>query len=248
MLRAALGLSLSWLLLVAAAVGAMDFTSLDARMARGDVAAPLQRLQQWCDTNPASCAILWRMAQCYYEMARGAEDDAQKDKLLRQAEQLARQAVTVAPNNDEGYKWLAIVLGARAADCSIGDQVRLSREVRENVEKALVLEPDDDISLLVLSRWHYKVASLGIWSRALVRIVYGGLPDASLEQAEVLLLRAIAQHDRIAHRYALAKVYKRMGRDEAAQEQLQKALLLPVTFPEEAEDLEKAQAKLEYWS
>lgn len=248
MLRAAFGLSLSLLLLMAASVGAMDFTSLDARMAQGEVAVPLQRLQQLCAANPASCAILWRMAQCYYEMARVEADCSQKQTLLRQAEQWARQAVTVAPKDDEGYKWLAIVLGMRAADSSVGEQVKLSREVRENIEKALDLQPDDDISLLVFSRWHYKVASLGIWSKAWVHLVYGGLPDASLEQAEALLLRAIAQHDRIVHRYALAKVYKRMGRREAALEQLQRALLLPVTFPEEADDLIKVRAKLERWS
>jgi hypothetical protein len=54
-------------------------------------------------------------------------------------------------------------------------------------------------------------------------------------------------HDRVAHRYNLAKVYERQGRQEEAKTQLQKALLLPVTFPEEAEEQEKSRDKLQKW-
>jgi hypothetical protein len=119
--------------------------------------------------------------------------------------------------------------------------------VKENIDKALALDPKDDISLLVLSRWHYKVASLGIWSRAVVKMVYGGLPPASMKKSEELLLRAIAIKDRISHRYNLAKVYNQMGMREDALRQLRVALTLPVTFPEESENLEKAKRKLVSW-
>jgi tetratricopeptide (TPR) repeat protein len=143
---------------------------------------------------------------------------------------------------------MAIALGAQADDAGVRTQIQLSRRVKENIDKALALDPNDDISLLVLSRWHYKVASLGIWSRAVVRVVYGGLPPASMNKSEELLLRAISIKDRIAHRYNLAKVYNQMGRREDALRQLRLALVLPVTFPEEADDLEKARRKLNSWN
>jgi len=126
-------------------------------------------------------------------------------------------------------------------------QIRLSREVKESIEKAIALAPDDDIAYLVLSRWHYKVSALGIVARTYASIVYGGLPEASLGEAEKLLLHAIALSDRIAHRYNLAKVYERMDRREDAKAQLQMALLLPVTFPEEAEAQAKSRDKLQAW-
>jgi hypothetical protein len=96
----------------------------------------------------------------------------------------------------------------------------------------------------VLSRWHYKVSGLGVIARTFARIIYGGIPEASLAEAEKLLLHAIALRDRISHRYNLAKVYDRMELNEDKKIQLQKALLLPVTFPEEAEELQKAREKL----
>jgi hypothetical protein len=61
------------------------------------------------------------------------------------------------------------------------------------------------------------------------------------------LLQAIKLHDRIAHRYNLAKVYARMERMEDAKAQLKMALLLPVTFPEETKEKRKAGEKLQKW-
>ncbi len=198
-------------------------------------------------TGKAQEIPLWRKAYDQYELGRTSSDPRNKSAHFRRAEAFAQQAIKTDPRNDEGYKWLAVALGAQAEDVNVREQIRLSRMVKENIEKALALDPDDDISLLVLSRWHYKVASLQPWTRAFVRFVYGGLPPASLEKAESLLLRAIAIKDRISHRYSLAKVYHAMGRREAALAQLRQALKLPVTFPEETEDLEKARKKLINW-
>jgi hypothetical protein len=143
---------------------------------------------------------------------------------------------------------LAIALGAQAKESDTEAQIRLSREVKESIEKAIVLAPEDDIAYLVLSRWHYKISALDFFARTFAKLVYGGLPESSLGDAQQLLWRAIALRDRIAHRYNLAKVYERMNRREDAKAQLQLALLLPVTFPEEAEELEKARDKLKAWT
>ena len=234
------------LFFVGTAVGA-DLTSIDTLLAHGEAEKALQKLQDETGAAGDDEAILWRKARGHYELGRISENAQERADHLGRAEGLARQAIEVNPQSDEGYKWLAIALGAQAEDADVETQIRLSRRIKENIEKALALDPDDDISLLVLSRWHYKVASLGFWSRTIVRLVYGGLPDASFEKAEALLWQAIAEKDRIAHRYSLAKVYDRMGRRAAAIAQLRLALRLPVTFPEEAEDLEKARRKLENW-
>ena len=74
-----------------------------------------------------------------------------------------------------------------------------------------------------------------------------GAMTLTQKKAEELLLQAIEIHDRIAHRYNLAKVYKRMDRQEEAMEQLRLTLLLPVTFPEEVSDKEKAKRKQQSW-
>ena len=232
---------------VAGRSAGIEFAPVDALLSQGEPRAALERLQALETSAALKDEVLWRKARVHYELARISREDGGRPDHLRRAEDSARQAIAAAPQSDEGYKWLAIALGARAEHADVKTQIELSRRIRENIEKALTLDPEDDISMLVLSRWHYKVASLGFWAKTFVRLVYGGLPEASLERAEELMWQAIAQKDRIAHRYNLAKVYHRMGEREAALEQLCQALTLPVTFPEEVEDLEKARRKLERW-
>jgi tetratricopeptide (TPR) repeat protein len=188
---------------------------------------------------------LWRMARTQYEMGRLAQSDDKAFAHFQEAEKYARATIAEAPDKSVGYKWLAITLGAQTKYADIETQVRQSREIKENIDKAISLDPDDDIAYLVLSRWHYKISALGFWARTFANIVYGELPKASLKDAEDLLLRAIKIHDRISHRYNLARVYDRMDRREDAKFQYGKALLLPVTFPEEAQEQEKARIRLQ---
>ena len=45
------------------------------------------------------------------------------------------------------------------------------------------LDPENEMAYHVRGRWHYGVADLNWIERAVVKTVYGGLPDASFEQA-----------------------------------------------------------------
>ena len=221
-----------------------SFASVDQLLNQGGNQQALQLLQKLPDTLPGK---LWRLSRVQYEMGRIAESKSQRLEFFHQAEKYSRAAIATDPNNSEGFKWLAIALGAQSKYSATKNQIHQSREIKENIEKSLELNPDDDISYLVLSRWNYKISALGFFSRAIVKIVYGGLPEASLDEAESLLWQAIKLHDRITHRYNLAKVYNRMGSRKDAIKQLHLALSLPVTFPEEIEEQSKAKRKLQKW-
>lgn len=219
-----------------------ELEKIDELLFQGENQLALQMLKELPADDPDSAETLWRLARVHYEMGRLEKE--RPFELFKQSEEYARATISEAPGNSEGYKWLAIALGAQAKFSDTKTQVRQSREIKESIEEAIVLNPEDDISYLVLSRWHYKVSGLGTLARTFAKIVYGGIPKASLAEAEDLLLQAIALHDRISHRYNLAKVYDRMGRNADAKAQLQNALRLPLTFPEEAEELEKSRKKL----
>lgn len=221
------------------------FEKIDDLLNQGENQQAWEILQRLPENGPDSAERLWRRARVQYEMGQVAEKKSVK--RYKSAEKYARAAIKDDPNNSESYKWLAIAIGAQSKYSGTKEQVRQSGEIKKYIEKAIELNPDDDISYLVLSRWHYKVSALGGVARTFAKVIYGGVPKASLKKAEELLLQAIEIHDRIAHRYNLAKVYKRMDRQEEAMEQLRLTLLLPVTFPEEVSDKEKAKRKQQSW-
>ncbi len=223
------------------------YQRVDELLAQGENQQAWELLREGADKDSSRGDIAWRMARTQYEMGRLAESGQQAMVFFQAAEEYAREAMQEAPNKSDGYKWLAIILGAQAKYTDTATQVRHSRELKNNIEKAIALNPDDDIAYLVLSRWHYKISELGFFVRAVANTVYGGLPEASLQESEKLLLQAIRLHDRIAHRYNLAKIYDRMDRPEDVKKQYQQAILLPVTFPEEVEEREKALRRLKNW-
>lgn len=218
---------------------------VDALLAQGENLQAMRLLQGFDLQGPEAEAALWRLSRTQYEMGRLEGSEQKALALFQEAEKYARAALAAAPGKSDGYKWLAIALGAQAKYTDTETQVRQSREIKTSIEKAITLNPDDDIAYLVFSRWHYKISGLGFLARTFVRMVYGEIPEASLNEAEKLLLQAIELHDRISHRYNLYKVYNRMDRDKDAKAQLEKALTLPVTFPEEAEEQAKAKRKLQ---
>jgi len=221
------------------------FQKVDELLTQGENQQAWEILQEHPEDSPYPAERLWRMARVQYEMGRLADKDVPKH--FKRAEKYARDAIAKNPNNSECYKWLAIALGAQSKYSDTKDQVRQSWEIKESIEKAIALNQDDDISYLVLSRWHYKVSALGGFARTFARVIYGGVPKASLEKSEELTLHAIKLHDRVAHRYNLAKIYNRMDREAEMLEQYRRALLLPVTFPEELKEKDKARKKLQNW-
>jgi tetratricopeptide (TPR) repeat protein len=224
----------------------VSLQTVDALLAQSENQQAWDVLQKLQGEDLPPEQILWRKARTQYEMGRLVKSDQDALKLFIEAEKYAREAVKASPDKSDGYKWLAISLGAQSKFVDTKTQVQQSREIKENIDRAIALAPDDDIAYLVLSRWHYKISGLSFFAKAFAKIIYGGLPDASLDEAEKLLQQAIGLHDRIAHRYNLGKVYDRMDRQKDANEQYQKALTLPVTFPEEAEELGKARNKLQH--
>lgn len=223
------------------------YQQIDLLIARGDYRQAWQQLGELPAAMENPDRKFWRMANVQCEMSRIAPPGENAVQYYQQAEKFARDAIASNPRCAQGYKWLAIALGARARASDTQTQIQLAAEIKENIEKSIALAPDDDISYLVLSRWHYRIATLNPVARSLAEFVYGEVPAASLVDAERLLFQAVALHDRIVHRYYLAKVYERMDRMADAAIHLQKALALPVTFPDEVEQQEKCRKMLEEW-
>jgi tetratricopeptide (TPR) repeat protein len=75
-------------------------------------------------------------------------------------------------------------------------------------------------------------------------MVYGGLPDASLEEAEKLLRQALTVRQRPIHHYNLARVLEETDRRKEAISELEKAVMLDPTYPHEQVEIDAAKKML----
>jgi tetratricopeptide (TPR) repeat protein len=123
---------------------------------------------------------------------------------------------------------LAIAHGEIAMKEHGKKKLEFSRMVKEEAEKAIELNPRSDIAYHILGRWHREVASLSPVLRTLAKLVYGGLPDASMAEAVKNLTKAASLAPGVVtHHKELGKTYLLLGEKELARKEFLLALSLP---------------------
>jgi tetratricopeptide (TPR) repeat protein len=100
--------------------------------------------------------------------------------------------------------------------------------VKEEAEQAAKLDPKSDYAWHMIGRWHQGAASIGGLTKGIVKIVYGGLPDASLQTAVDCYNKAIKlKADRVAHHIELGITLATLGKSAEARAAITKGLNLP---------------------
>lgn len=163
-------------------------------------------------------------------------DRAERRRLGREAVEYATRAVKKDPNDAEARLSLAICLGRAALYEAPRTRMEYSRQLQREAELATRLDPRLDYAWHVLGRWHYELATLNPAIRAIAQAVYGRLPEASLEQAEEYLRRAIRTGPpRVVHHVELGRTLIALGRAEEGRREIERGLALPNKEKDDAE-------------
>ena len=194
--------------------------------------------------RPNDAAILQNIAQQYSDAIVDLTDEDEKLRYAEQAIAYAQRAVELEPDNAVNVLSVAVARGKLATYSDNRTKVSLSRLIKEDAERALELDPDYAWAHHVLGRWHREVANLGSVARFFVRLIYGGLPDASYDEAIVHLERAVElEPDALAHHLELGFSYQAVGRTAEARKQMEYGLQLP--SQSKHDELAKTRARRE---
>lgn len=221
-----------------------SFARVDSLTDAGSYEQALDLLQQRREQQPADAEVLWRLSQTYVDLGEATSGDAQA-AYYEQAIEAAQAAVEADSQNAQAHVTLAVAAGRVALNSGTRRKVELSRSVKEHVDRALELDPENEMAYHVRGRWNYGVSDLNWIERAVVKTVYGGLPEASFEQAARDLEKAASLGQRVVHHLELGRTYMKLGRDEEAREQLQYAIEMPPSDPMDPAYQEEARELLD---
>ncbi len=178
--------------------------------------------------EPRNAAVLVRIARQYRHLMVDAPKPAEKLRYGRLALGYAQNAAGLAPDLAEAQLSVAITHGKLLPLLGKKEQVETSPRIRSAVDKALQLDPRNDLAWHILGRWNRVLAEVSGVKRALAGAIYGGLPKGSNEEAARCLEKAIALNpSRLMHYVELGRVYAQMGRDDDARRLINKGLGMP---------------------
>jgi tetratricopeptide (TPR) repeat protein len=237
-------------LVVASGVHAADVSIVlkdaFAAEARWDTRAALTLFKQADALRPNDAMILQKISKQYSDATSDTTDLVERKRLSTEALAYAQHAAALEPHNAVNVLSVAICYGKLATFADTRTKIEYSRFVKQYAEQALAFDPNYDYAHHVLGRWNYEIATLGFGTRFLVKLIYGGLPDASTAEAVRQLRRAAElSPEKPAHRVELGLALLADGQRDAAQQTLEQALAMPKREKYDEESFARARAALE---
>lgn len=198
---------------------------LDARWKTSEALAVYLEAEK---LKPNDATLLCHIAKQYGE---SMDDTDSKDEKLAVGEKAlgyAQRAVNADPGSELAQLSLAVCYGRLAPLLDSRTKICYSKLVKEYADKAVAMNPGDDLAWHVLGAWNYELANLNGFVRAIAKMIYGEIPAASNTDAEKDFRKAISLNPaRVGNWVELGRTYAAMGRKAEAREALSKGLGLP---------------------
>jgi tetratricopeptide (TPR) repeat protein len=235
MIRMGAGFVAAAFLIGALAAGAEEVAATiaagDAAMERLDLEAGITAYRSVLEADPGSYEATWKLVRALTDKATLSKVPTEQEGLCVDAESLARKAVSLSPSDANGHTYLAVAVGKLALFEGGKRKVELSKEVKAEAEKALELNPEDDVALHVLAIWNREMVDLGWFLKSFAQLLYGKFPPASLDEAITNLRRATElKPDVIPHHVELGITLASAKRWPEAKAELDKGLALPTAW------------------
>jgi tetratricopeptide (TPR) repeat protein len=190
--------------------------------------AAFETLKQVIRINPRNYYATWKISELCSRIGNRQATKEKKQAFFNAGKMYAETAIRINPNAADGYYALSVALGRYALAQSGKEKINSVKEIRTNAEKAVKLNPSHGRAWHVLGKWHYEVSNLSMMEKAGVRLMYGGLPGASLKESIHAYEKAKALEPNFALNYLeLAKAYNRNDETSKAIECLHKLPSIP---------------------
>jgi tetratricopeptide (TPR) repeat protein len=221
-------------------------TAGDMAFQKFDNQAAMESYQKALEKDSQCYEAAWKLARAYIDLGEKLTDKEQRKEYYLKANETAKKAVEINPEAAKGHLYLGISLGRIALDAGGKEKVRLSKEIKSEVDKTLAIDPNDDIAWHVLALWNRNISTLSWIEKQFADIFLGGVPkDASVEKAVECLKKAIQiRSDYINHHLELGMTYELLDKKDLAINEYEKVLELPISDADDKDHKAKAEKLL----
>lgn len=186
--------------------------------------------------EPTNVDLLVRIARQYRHLMSDASTGAEKLKIGAIALDYGKRAAKLGPKDSDAQISPAITYGRMLPYQGNKEQVAATSLIKAAADRAIALNPRNDVAWHVLGRWHQVLANMGALKHMLGGLIYGKLPSTTNEAAIVCFERAIAINpNRLRHYIELGRTFAQMGKSAEARKYIEKGLSMSNIEKDDAE-------------
>ncbi|MEJ7611727.1 MAG: hypothetical protein WKF88_11160 [Ferruginibacter sp.] len=214
-----------------------------------DEKAALAKFKEALKIQPSNLYALTKCSElCARIGGREKKNTKLRDEYYNTAIIYARTALRLYPESDLANVTMGIAVGKSILLKSGKEKISAAKELKAYAEKALKVNPNNFKAWSILGKWNFEVSNLSGLERGLAKIIYGGLPPASLKTAISCYEKAAALSPAYLYNYLeLAKAYHRNKEHQKANRQLQTLLSFRNTTEDDPRMKAEAQELLKKW-
>lgn len=231
---------------------AQDVNSLvkeaDRLEAVPDETAAFHKFRDVLKIQPLNIYALNKCSELCSRIAKRQSNTKVRDDYYSAAKTYAGIALKINPNNSDANCAMAMVLGRSSMARTGKEKIENAKEVKKYVDLALKNDQQNFKAWHILGRWHYEINNLSLLEKAAVKLLYGGIPPASLKESINAFekARAIAPGF-ILNYFEMAKAYHQKGKNEKAIAYINIMLNLPNHTEDDAAIKELGKKLLQDW-
>jgi len=133
--------------------------------------------------------VLWRLARACYRRGKTAEG-AERAAHYREGLAFARSALEKDDTIFSVHKWVAILVNEVAQLEGSKERILQSFVMKEHMQRATELNPEDGTCWHILGMWHYNIATIPWYQRKAAAVLFATPPESSVEEALEVFLHA----------------------------------------------------------
>jgi len=222
----------------------------DELYAKFDDAGAMVQYEKAAKLEPANYEALWKTSRAYLDVGdrmnpKTKAEEGQRIKLYLTSEDYAKKAVKANPNDTWGHFFDSAAMGMHALQLSQKQQVAMSKQVKLEIDKAIELDPKNDLAYNALGQWHRTMAEIGGVSRFFGSILFGSIPKGSYDESAKAFLKGIEIRSSYSnHHLELGRTYLDMKKKDLAAKEFQIAVDSPILTSKCADYKDEAKQEL----
>ncbi|HTE08354.1 MAG TPA: hypothetical protein VK628_06295 [Flavitalea sp.] len=190
----------------------------------------LSKYREALEIQPNNLHALCRTSELYSLIGKRLSNKTDQKNYFLSGRRYAQLALKTDPNSSAANLAMALAMGRIALISSGEEKVRAGKEIKSYAEKAIRLDPKNYKAYHILGKWQYEVSDLNPVEKFLMKMVYGELPAASLEDAQRYYEKSKQINPGFLINYLeLARVYSKKEQYAKAREMINTMLSLPTS-------------------